>query len=260
MDLVQIRDMVLRRATGVKRDDVDDMINMAQHQYIQPVAKLPGIANFIKRGPEVVVGEANALDVTNTVYTTTHSPILPGSEAVYVGGTLREYNDSGYEHTIDYENGTVIFSAAQAAAVTVDYTEEDSMLLTTIASDIYKITAIKEVIGAGIYGDIPFRSFEDGDRIGVRLYNDRLYFQGIPAGTPLAVHYWKTLSELGSGSGQVATPEIPAQWHDLYWLGALALLRPAEWYSQFAARLDAFTQEMTGRDTVQPARRRPIKW
>lgn len=261
MDLVQIRDMVLRRAPTTKIDDIDDMLNMVQRQDIQPLAKKPGIVNHIKAGPETVSGEANALDVTGTIYTTTYSPLLPGAVTVKVNDDAKETDDAGFEHTIDYEAGLITFDATQAGnEVTVDYTTEDSIRLTSLASDIYQITAIKQILTGGGYGEIPFLPYDDADSFGIRLYNDRLYFQGVTEGTALAFHYWKALSELGTASGQVTTPEIDARWHDLYWLGALAMLLPEKWLVQFDNRLEAYKRDIIDRDNPRGLRRQPMQW
>ena len=259
MDLAQIRDMVLQHAPGRKPTVVDDMINLAQRQYIQSVARLEGLTNYAKVGPYSETGEDNALDVTNTIYTATYKPFLPGTVVVYVGGVEKETTDAGFIHTIDNDAGTVTFVDAQAD-VTIDYETEDSVLKTAIASDLYRMAAVKIILSGGSYTDIPLLPYSDADHTGLRQYNDRIYFQGIVAGQMLAIQYWRKLSDLGTATGQVSTPQIDEQWHDLYWMGALSMLRPQEWMGQFLDRLDAFKRDRIDLDSPHGGRRRPIRW
>jgi hypothetical protein len=260
MDLTQIRAKIIA-LSGI-RDvfTVDDAINQAQRQYIQPIAKLPGLANIVAPGQRTVVGEDNALDVTNTIYTTTYKPLLPGSVQVLVGGTLREDDATGYTYTIDYENGTVTFDAAQTDAVTVNYTTENSIKLTDIAADIYLLSAVKWVNGGNRYAEIPLLPAEDSISAGLRRYNDRVYLQGYPGEMHLAVQYWRLLSDFGTATGQITTPQIAALWHDLYWVGALAVLNPTGYMALFLNRLEAYEREQHRTFNPPGARMKPMRW
>jgi len=177
MDLTQLRNRVLKKLSVVgnvprlNADDIDDEINMAQRQYIQPVAKLQAMAE----------------------YTTT--------------------------------------------------ARDEAALLSDIAPDIYRITQISDIT-QNYPAEVPLLKSKDSDRIyGARLYAGILHLQGIAAGRRLEVAYERRLTDLGEGSLDVTTPEIDERWHDLYWLGALALIAPEMYYQLFTDRLIAFRKE-----------------
>ena len=177
MDLTQLRDRVFKKLSLIRNvprlnaDDIDDEINMAQRQYIQPAAKLQAMAE----------------------YTTT--------------------------------------------------AQDEAALLSDIAPDIYRITQINDIT-QNYPAEVPLLKSKDSALIyGARLYAGILHLQGIAAGRRLEVAYERRLKDLGEGSLDVTTPEIDEQWHDLYWMGALALILPEMHYPLFADRLNAFRKE-----------------
>ena len=128
---------------------------------------------------------------------------------------------------------------------TADYTtteEDESVLLTAIAADVYRIDFIRKVTSTDRGPDIPFLNANNTQDYGVRLNAGTVYFQGIESGVIARFYYQKKLKSLGSATDQATTPEIDEQWHGLYWLGAVAML-DLNLYPMFQDRLTEFKHE-----------------
>lgn len=126
-----------------------------------------------------------------------------------------------------------------------DYTttaENEAVELASIADDIYRIDSVQNVTASDRGPDICLLNAGDTQGYGVRQKGDMLYFQGLGSGIKARVHYQKRLKKLGTGEDQVLTPAIDEQWHDLYWLGAVAML-DLNAYAFFQDRLASFKAE-----------------
>lgn len=122
---------------------------------------------------------------------------------------------------------------------------DETVPLISIATDIYEITSIND-ISTGFPLNVPLlKSKDSGATYGARKYGDNLFLQSITAGVVLNVAYDCKLKRLGAGVDEVTTPEIEERWHDLYYLGALALIIPEKYYPLFQDRLSAFSRERT---------------
>lgn len=147
---------------------------------------------------------------------------------------------------------------------TADYTTtkaSDSVPLSAVATDIYKINMVTEVTD-GRGRDIGLVNEDDFLSTGVRRSADTLYFQGIEAGKTVRLYYEKRLRPLGRDTGQVSTPDIDADYHDLYWLGVAGFLDPdpvqelrfRERLGEFTALRDRATRPRGRRVHTQPWR------
>ena len=115
---------------------------------------------------------------------------------------------------------------------TAEYTvSAESVSLSDIADDIYKINWVKAK------GEVPLLNDDDTESYGVRRYGDTVYFQHINTGTVLTISYQQRLKGIGD------IPEIEEEWHDLYWLGAVAVL-DLEFMPIFLERLSEFRNYM----------------
>ena len=131
----------------------------------------------------------------------------------------------------------------QAMAEYTTTAQDEAALLSDIAPDIYRITQINDIT-QNYPAEVPLLKSKDSSLIyGARLYAGILHLQGITAGRRLEVAYEQRLKDLGEGSLEVTIPEIDERWHDLYWLGALALIVPTMYYQLFTDRLNAFRKE-----------------
>ncbi len=267
MELTVIRDKVLTRLIKMPYpvdtfsvDEVDDAINYVQDTYIQPAALVQARADHTVRGDLSVEDESNALDATNTIYTATHSPFKHGTFVIVkADGTQVTSDQAGFEHTVDYETGQVVFDAAQTAAITVTYVAEERLPLSDLAADIYEIDYIRDIT-RGLPGlDVSLLEPYDNFRYqGVQLYNGVLKFRNIDARSVLRFYYYQRLSRLGSGPGEVDVPEIDARWHDLYWKGAIAQFDETK-YPLFMNRLSAFELERIDEVRQVPVRQK-MNW
>jgi hypothetical protein len=141
---------------------------------------------------------------------------------------------------------------------TADYVttaENETVKLASIAEDIYRIDSVQDVTGSDRGPNIALLNTEDTQGYGVRREGDTVYFQGIGSGVKVRFRYQKKLKMLGTGEGQVTTPEIDERWHDLYWLGVVAML-DFNAYPFFQDRLSMFESE---RDRELRPRGRRIK-
>ena len=221
--------------TGVRNPDkVDAKINLAQRQYIQPVARLPGEAYYTTTAEEIVEGE-KLTTLDNLTYTSAYSPIKRGSLTLYdaSGGEIEE-DDANYP-TIDYDAGSIVFAIAEPD-VTADYTNVVVTTLTDIATDVYRINFIADITSGTRWDNVEMLPDFDADGPGVRLSNGKLYFHGINEDQTFLIGYHVKLTDLSATN---ATPEIDEQWHDLYWMGAVAMLNP-QYMPMFLDRLKEF--------------------
>lgn len=201
-------------------DYVDAKINLAQRQYIQPVARVPGEAYYTTTAEEIVEGEALTTADGGLTYSFTYTPVRRGSLTIYdASGDEIEEGAANYP-TVDYDNGTLTFAVAEAG-VTADYTNVVVVALSTIATDIYRINFIVDITSSTIWNNVNNLPDFEAEKPGVRLFNDKVYFHGLAEDRTLLFGYHKKLTDL-SATNQ--TPEIEEQWHDLYWLGGIALI------------------------------------
>lgn len=165
MDLVEIRNRVMRIVHNRNVDDIDAEINMVQRQYIQPVALVPG-------------------EKLHTTQTANETIDLPG--------------------------------------------------------DAYRLNFIHDTTIADRGSNVPLLKDSDTNAYGARYHSGKLILLGIAAGRNLQIAYYRRLHDLGEGAGEVLTPGIPEQWHDLYWLGAVAMFDMDRFYILFQDRLREF--------------------
>ena len=239
----------------VTADEVDDALNHVQDVYIQPVALIEGRVDYTTRGEQTIIDEDNPLDTTDTVYTATWSPFKYGTNVIVkVDDVIVETDAVGFEHTVDYEAGTVTFAAPQTGNVEVSYTAEEIVDVADFATDIYEFDMIRDLTHGLPGREVRLlRSHNLRDRSGVLLYDDQLYFREIERNRIFRFFYFRKLSRLGPGAGEVTTPEIDPRWHDLYWLGALTQFDERT-VPIFMAKLNDFTVEREDK-----TRQRPIK-
>ena len=135
----------------------------------------------------------------------------------------------------------------QATAQYTTIAQNEAIPLASIATNIHEITQISDITaGANFPTPVPLLKGKDvGGLYGARKYGNTVHLRHIGAGTVLSVAYEQRLQDLGGGEGRVTTPEIEERWHDLYWLGALALIIPEKHYPLFKDRLDAYGKERT---------------
>ena|GEM_PF-5767598 len=238
MDLTVLRNYVLQRFPKLDLHEVDDTFNLVQETYIQPAWFSGGEAYYTTRGEQTVTGEDNDLDATGKIYTATYKPLQRGTVTVYADGEEAEAN-----YTVDYDAGTVTFDEAQTAAITVDYTALEVLtVLTDLAGDIYEIDFVRDITD-GLPG-IPVRVVETDNTLYsitpvIQKTETELYLLNIEGSKILKFAYWKKLTMLSSSN---ATPEISSEWHDLYWLGAVAQF-DLNRMPVFLDRLEAFKRE-----------------
>jgi len=123
--------------------------------------------------------------------------------------------------------------------------------LTDLAQDIYKIV---QVDCNGV--PLSLLNLNETDKFGVRRDGDKIYFQGVGSGKKLTFRYQAKLKELNKDN---PVPEIDEDWHDLYWLGAVAIL-DLNWYALFQERLAKFKYEMFRKNRPRGGRVRVKPW
>lgn len=132
---------------------------------------------------------------------------------------------------------------------TADYTTtkgSDSVDLSLIADDIYKINFIQDVTSEPVGVDILVE--DDTLGYGIRLSGDTVHFQRVSAGKTFRFFYEKRLRNLGPNENETRVPDIGEDWHDLYWLGVVALLDPNPVKeARFREKLDEFRYESARR-------------
>jgi len=122
-------------------------------------------------------------------------------------------------------------------------TEADEEIdMTALASDIYRLNYIIDITHHDRGMGVPLLHESHTGKIGARRQGGKIRFVGIQAERKLFIAYHKQLKELGTMSGQVSEPEIPEQWHDLYWMGALSMFIP-DYFPIFQDRLREFKLE-----------------
>lgn len=147
----------------------------------------------------------------------------------------------------------------QPLARVINYLEhvtEDQDDEVDLPEDYYKLHWARDITDTRRGMDIPMISDSKGDRKGIRIANPKMQFLGIMPDRRIQVAYRKLLSDLGPGGG-VTEPEIPELWHDLYWLGVLAIQQPEGFFELFQDRLTAFKVEQENQahphgQTLQP--------
>ena len=257
MDLTFIRDRVYRQllrfpnSPKVDAFDIDDAVNYVQDTYIQLAALKEGFADYITTGEQTITGE-KPKTTDNTTYTAAYKPFKYGTVTVYVD---EEKKEDGF--TINCEDGTVVFGAA-TTDVTIDYTAHEVIDKADLASDIYKIEFIRDITNGLPGTDVAFVSSDDTLFKGVQETDGKLYFREIKAGSVYRFYYWKKLPRIGTAAGEVLTPEIPEQWHDLYWMGAVAQFIP-DYLAVFMGRLGDFASDRRDK-TGQRAYRVKMIW
>ncbi len=254
MDLTTIRNRVLSEIKKLPPphnkatiDDIDDAINLVQETYIQPVSLEKGKVDYTARGEVTVTGE----EPTTTDDLTFHSEYKPfkhGTVKVFVDGEevapVDENGDTVF--TVKYNEGAIVFEASQSGKdVTVNYTAYEVVEKNSLADDIYKINAIRDITHSFPGIEVNYFNVNDAEYPGIRSiqeYKDSLHLNNIDKDTVLRLFYDKKLKPLGNGDGEVITPEIPSGWHDLYWIGALAQFDMGR-LSMFLDRLEAYARE-----------------
>ena len=235
MDLTEIRNRVMEKTGNSNPDYIDSEINMVQRQYIQPIARVPGEAYYTTEAEKTVEGE-NLTTADNLTYTSKHSPIKRGSLTLYDadGDEIKE-SDANYP-AVNYDAGSMIFDAGEPD-VTADYTSVVVVSLTDIANDIHRINFIADITNGTRWDNVNLLLDFDACSHGVRVSNGKVYFHGITEGRTLLFGYHVKLTDLSATN---VTPEIDEQWHDLYWLGAAAMINPERYYALFQDRLREF--------------------
>jgi hypothetical protein len=235
MDLADIRNRVIQK-TGIKDvDRIDSEVNFVQREYVQPLCKIEGEVYYQTTEAEKVSSEV--LSSTDyLVFQADYKPIKPYSDRVYIS-SVESSRDSTTYPTVDYDAGTFTFATTQGSTtITADY---ESMVVedtTNIATDVYRINSVMDVTDGSRWNGVNLLSDFKGDGCGIRQHNDKLYFHGIDGDRTLLFNYHKTLTDLSESN---ATPTIPSQWHDLYWLGAASMINP-DFFALFTDRLEAY--------------------
>ncbi len=119
---------------------------------------------------------------------------------------------------------------------------DEEIVLTALANDIYRLNYIIDITHHDRGISVPLLHESRTEKIGARRQGSKIRFVGIQAERKLLVAYHKQLKELGTMAGQVSEPEIPEQWHDLYWMGALSMFIP-DYFPIFQDRLREFKLE-----------------
>lgn len=125
---------------------------------------------------------------------------------------------------------------------------EEIDVATDLAEDVYLFNFIRDITLDNRGSPVPLLKDSDASAYGARYHNGKLAFLGVGAERKLLIAYYKRLANIGEGPNEVIVPEIPEQWHDLYWLGAAAMINPERYYGLFQDRLTEFKRERT-RDT-----------
>lgn len=128
----------------------------------------------------------------------------------------------------------------------------------SIADDLYVINFIRDITAREAGTPVPLLGDSTDSRFGARYHNGELEFVGIPAVRKLLISYYKLLKDLDERDAIV--PEIPEQWHDLYWMGAAAMLSPERFFSLFQDRLLEFKRERTKQTRPHGARMTVRGW
>ena len=218
-------------------DFIDSEINFVQRQYIQPIARIE--AEVYYHTSEAKQVESTALASTDyLVYQAEHYPIKPYSENVYIASVETTRGAATYP-TMDYEAGTFTFPSTHAD-VTADYETLVVERTSDIATDIYELNFISDVTDGTRWPGVNLLNDFETQEPGIRRHNDRLYFHSINGERTLKIGYHKEITDLSETN---ATPEIDAQWHDLYWLGACAMIDP-QYYGLFTDRLREYKLEV----------------
>ena len=138
---------------------------------------------------------------------------------------------------------------------TADFTPTArEVLLSDIAPDIYRLDFVQDITtGEESVREIPILNDDDLHNYGIRVLGDAsIVLQNVSLGRTLRFFYQKRLRELGTYSGMVVEPDIDPQWHDLYWMGAVAEFDHRR-ESRFRDRLRDFERDRN-------KRRRPAGW
>jgi len=109
-----------------------------------------------------------------------------------------------------------------------------------IAADIYRLNFVRDITFSSRGRVMPLLGDSSTNAYGARYHNGRLVFVGVPAGRKLLITYYRLLTTLGEGTDEAIVPDIPEVWHDLYWLGAAAMINPERYYPLFQDRLREF--------------------
>ena len=236
-------------------DHVDAELNFVQRQYIQPYARLPGEAYLTTGQERNVTGEELTTADGGITYTTEYKPIRRGSLVLYeASGDEIEADATNYP-TVDYDTGTLTFSIAEPD-VTADYHNVVVADVSDVATDIYRIQFISDITTGTRWRNIPLlRDFDTG-AAGIRFFNSKFYFHGVSPGRTFLVGYHKVLTDLSVAHQE---PEIDERWHDLYWLGAIAMTDP-DLYPQFVERLKAFREDRLEESRPSGQRIQPGGW
>jgi len=112
-----------------------------------------------------------------------------------------------------------------------------------IADDVYLFNFIRDITLDNRGSPVPLLKDSDTRTYGARYHNGKLALLGIGEGRKLLIAYYKRLASIGEGLNEVIVPEIPEQWHDLYWIGAAAMINPERYYGLFQDRLREFKLE-----------------
>lgn len=109
--------------------------------------------------------------------------------------------------------------------------------------DLYKVIYMHEVSNSNDIKELPIINEKDKYSYGIRMFNDKIYLQAKPGTYTVRMGYHKKLKDLGPGNNKVTVPEIEDIWHDLYWLGVLALENEAQYGNRFFRLLEDFKLE-----------------
>lgn len=123
--------------------------------------------------------------------------------------------------------------------------DEELDVATDIAADVYRLNFIRDITINERGTPVPLLMDSKTSAYGARYHNGMLFLSGVQAERDLFIAYYRRLSPLGEGAGEVIVPEIPEQWHDLYWMGAAAMIVPERFYQFFVDRLREFERERT---------------
>lgn len=256
MDLTILRNYCLREIkklpsphNKVTIEEIDDAINLVQETYIQPVALKKGTADYVARG-EKVIAEEELSTTDDLTYGAEFKPFKYGTVKVYVDESkVNPIDEEGNTvFTINHSDGEVVFEDSQTGKeVTANYTAHEIIEKASLTSDdIYKITNVRDITYSMPGQEVAFYGVNDTPYMGARSIQEQessLHFKNIEKNTVLRFYYEKKLKPLGEDpENEVTVPEIPAGWHNLYWMGALAQF-DMERLPMFLDRLEAYTRE-----------------
>jgi hypothetical protein len=129
-----------------------------------------------------------------------------------------------------------------------------------IAGDVYLFNFIRDITLNNRGALVPLLKDSDASAYGARYHNGKLALLGVGEGRKLLIAYYKRLADIGEGAGEVIVPEIPEQWHDLYWLGAAAMINPERYYALFQDRLRDFKLERISESRPHGQRQKVRGW